>query len=97
MDDLVGLKENVLLGHLIPAGTGFRPYNSLRVKHLAEPPPEEAPDESEMLAEAAEIAEALGAKPDEPLTTLSVEMGDMLIGGGGPASSKSASSETMSG
>ncbi|MCA9299593.1 MAG: DNA-directed RNA polymerase subunit beta', partial [Phycisphaerales bacterium] len=25
-DELIGLKENVLLGHLIPAGTGFRPY-----------------------------------------------------------------------
>jgi len=95
IDDLVGLKENVLLGHLIPAGTGFRPYNSLRVKHLAEPPPEEAPDEDEMLAEAAEIAESLGAAKDEPLTTLSVEMGDMLIGGGG--ANKPASSETMSG
>jgi len=25
-DDLVGLKENVILGHLIPAGTGFRTH-----------------------------------------------------------------------
>jgi DNA-directed RNA polymerase subunit beta' len=25
VDELAGLKENVLLGHLIPAGTGFRP------------------------------------------------------------------------
>jgi DNA-directed RNA polymerase subunit beta' len=24
VDPLVGLKENVLLGHLVPAGTGFR-------------------------------------------------------------------------
>jgi DNA-directed RNA polymerase subunit beta' len=95
VDDLVGLKENVLLGHLIPAGTGFRPYASLRVRHLAEPPAEEAPDESEMLAEAAEIAEALGAKPDEPLTTISVEMGDMLIGGGNNAGAKAG--EGMSG
>jgi DNA-directed RNA polymerase subunit beta' len=36
-DTLVGLKENVLLGHLIPAGTGFRRYQDIRVKLLAEP------------------------------------------------------------
>ena len=41
VDTLVGLKENVILGHLIPAGTAFNPYLNLRIKHLAEPPPEE--------------------------------------------------------
>jgi hypothetical protein len=35
---LVGLKENVILGHLIPAGTAFNPHLNLRIKHLAEPP-----------------------------------------------------------
>ncbi len=38
MDTLVGLKENVILGHLIPAGTAFGPYMNLRPKHLAPPP-----------------------------------------------------------
>ncbi len=33
-DHLIGLKENVLLGHLIPAGTGFRGYQDIRVKPL---------------------------------------------------------------
>jgi DNA-directed RNA polymerase subunit beta' len=42
-DDLVGLKENVLLGHLIPVGTGFKPYTNLTVVKLAEPPAQEAP------------------------------------------------------
>ena len=28
-DDLVGLKENVILGHLVPAGTGYKSYYSL--------------------------------------------------------------------
>jgi len=43
VDTLVGLKENVILGHLIPAGTAFNPHLNLRLKHLAEPPapPEE--------------------------------------------------------
>jgi len=37
-DRLRGLKENVIMGHLIPAGTAFKPYLSMTVKHLAEPP-----------------------------------------------------------
>ena len=37
-DDLHGLKENIILGHLIPAGTAFKPYLDMKIKHLAEPP-----------------------------------------------------------
>src|SRR5690606_15222254 len=32
VDKLVGLKENVILGHLIPAGTGFRTYQEAEVR-----------------------------------------------------------------
>jgi DNA-directed RNA polymerase subunit beta' len=32
VDHLVGLKENVILGHLIPAGTGFKTYVRTRVR-----------------------------------------------------------------
>jgi DNA-directed RNA polymerase subunit beta' len=38
-DNLRGLKENVILGHLIPAGSGFRRYQQLRVKQIGEPIP----------------------------------------------------------
>jgi DNA-directed RNA polymerase subunit beta' len=38
VDNLVGLKENVILGHLIPAGTAFNPHLNLKIKHLAQPP-----------------------------------------------------------
>jgi len=31
MDELMGLKENVIVGHLIPAGTGLREYENLIV------------------------------------------------------------------
>jgi len=31
-DHLVGLKENVILGHLIPAGTGFRNIHDAEVR-----------------------------------------------------------------
>jgi len=30
-DSLLGLKENVIVGHLIPAGTGFRDFQSMIV------------------------------------------------------------------
>jgi DNA-directed RNA polymerase subunit beta' len=40
VDTLVGLKENVILGHLIPAGTAFNPHLNLKIKHLAAPLPE---------------------------------------------------------
>ena len=29
-DDLIGLKENIIIGHLIPAGTGIREYRNIR-------------------------------------------------------------------
>jgi DNA-directed RNA polymerase subunit beta' len=77
VDQLIGLKENVILGHLIPAGTAFKPHLNLQLKHLGEPVPvkEEAPmevdssvlDEVEAQAaaeEAAPMAEAL--QMDEP-------------------------------
>ncbi len=37
IDHLVGLKENVILGHLIPAGTGFRMFqeSEVRLRHDA--------------------------------------------------------------
>jgi DNA-directed RNA polymerase subunit beta' len=35
-DSLMGLKENVILGHLIPAGTGFTEYHRTVIKHQFE-------------------------------------------------------------
>jgi DNA-directed RNA polymerase subunit beta' len=69
VDRLRGLKENVILGHLIPAGTAFKPYLEMRVKHLVEAPlPKELREieieearEAEAKADQA-IKEALGIK-----------------------------------
>jgi DNA-directed RNA polymerase subunit beta' len=44
VDTLVGLKENVILGHLIPAGTAFQPHLNLKIRHLAAPPAIEEPE-----------------------------------------------------
>jgi DNA-directed RNA polymerase subunit beta' len=66
-DDLIGLKENVLLGHLIPAGTGFRPYQAMRPVVLGEPVSDDGEAEARMLSEAAARAEQLGARRNEAL------------------------------
>ena len=55
MDELRGLKENVILGHLIPAGTSFKPYLDMRIKK--EVPELLAPREEEMTS--AEIEQAV--------------------------------------
>jgi DNA-directed RNA polymerase subunit beta' len=36
-DDLVGLKENVIIGRLIPAGTGFPDYRNVAVELTRQP------------------------------------------------------------
>ena len=38
VDKLRGLKENVILGHLIPAGTSFKPYLEMKLKRQVELP-----------------------------------------------------------
>ena len=37
-DPLLGLKENVILGNMVPTGTGFRQLQRTRVKHNVEAP-----------------------------------------------------------
>ncbi|MBX7157754.1 MAG: DNA-directed RNA polymerase subunit beta' [Verrucomicrobiae bacterium] len=37
VDRLRGFKENVIMGHLIPAGTGYTGYNRVRLVELSEP------------------------------------------------------------
>jgi DNA-directed RNA polymerase subunit beta' len=70
VDELHGLKENVILGHLIPAGTAFKPYLNIKVKHLVEAPMPKEFEEAKEIKEAkdaeakadAAVREALGIK-----------------------------------
>ena len=68
-DGLEGLKENVLLGHLIPVGTGFSEYQNLRVAKLAEPPTSEELSQEQEFEAAAALAEAAGAERAAEITT----------------------------
>ncbi len=67
VDTLVGLKENVILGHLIPAGTAFNPHLNLKIKHLAEPPalPEPEPVARAPREEATEVEVPAPPSPRE--------------------------------
>ena len=51
-DRLVGLKENVIIGKLIPAATGLRHYRTIEIEPV-EPPqrPDEPLDDAELAAE----------------------------------------------
>ncbi len=61
-DTLVGLKENVILGHLIPAGTAFKPYLDMTISHNGEPVEE---PEAELPIPAAEPAQVHLSADDE--------------------------------
>ena len=41
VDKLRGFKENVIMGHLIPGGTGFHLHHNIKLVQLGEPIPEE--------------------------------------------------------
>lgn len=43
-DDLLGLKENIIIGHLIPAGTGLYRYHDVQVDSETLPEPEPMPE-----------------------------------------------------
>jgi DNA-directed RNA polymerase subunit beta' len=56
VDYLHGFKENVIMGHIIPAGTGFDMHRRVQLKHLVEAedqpepePPAEPPAENPLL------------------------------------------------
>jgi DNA-directed RNA polymerase subunit beta' len=51
VDYLRGFKENVIMGHIIPAGTGFDNHRKVRVKPLVEVEETEEPVPSEAAAE----------------------------------------------
>jgi DNA-directed RNA polymerase subunit beta' len=73
-DSLLGLKENVIIGKLIPAGTGMARYRNVAVKIKPEAIPEY------WLARQREIAEAIEG---EPVLTGSItrEEAEQMLGG----------------
>jgi DNA-directed RNA polymerase subunit beta' len=89
VDELQGLKENVILGHLIPAGTGFHRQQALRVKKLGSPAPllAEVPTVDVTAATLAEVREQAQEAPAQtapvatltPTQALSIEAGRLPL------------------
>jgi hypothetical protein len=77
-DPLLGLKENVIIGKLIPAGTGMARYRNIAVRIKPEAIPEY------WLLRQREIAEIAAAESGEPmpLGTLTREEAEQMLGGG---------------
>ena len=46
-DDLIGLKENVIIGKLIPAGTGMKRYQDVKIEVIGEEKTQEQPESQE--------------------------------------------------
>ncbi len=63
-DTLLGLKENVIVGRLIPAGTGFQEYRDTFVLS-----PQEEPETEELVGESVAISEPEAASPETPTQT----------------------------
>jgi DNA-directed RNA polymerase subunit beta' len=80
-DRLLGLKENVIIGKLIPAATGLKHYRSIQVEPVepAAPPAEEllseeALEEMDLAGEGAGQSEGFGASFAEELEEISSEI-----------------------
>jgi DNA-directed RNA polymerase subunit beta' len=84
VDHLVGLKENVILGHLIPAGTGFRQFQDSEVRYRPEALQAIQAEKSMALEKAfpllSQEAEAGNGESSQPAKTPSSL--ESLLGGG---------------
>ncbi len=70
VDNLVGLKENVILGHLIPAGTGFKIHQDAEVRIRPEALQEQREEKERILKARRELLDELSgestpAHPDD--------------------------------
>jgi DNA-directed RNA polymerase subunit beta' len=74
-DQLLGLKENVIIGKLIPAGTGMARYRNVQVRIKPEAIPEY------WLARQRELAAAAG-EAEPSLAGLTREEAEQMLGGG---------------
>ncbi len=96
-DFLVGLKENVILGHMVPTGTGFRDHHRTRVKKnidFGEIGKGVGVDPSAMDAQMeALISGDLGGGGDEPAMALAATGTESATEGGEPSGLTSPESD----
>ncbi|MBL8830073.1 MAG: DNA-directed RNA polymerase subunit beta', partial [Planctomycetaceae bacterium] len=84
-DRLVGLKENVILGHLIPAGTGFKTYQDSEVRIRPQALADLAAEKSNVLARDFPLLDGgdrkATAQPAAPKPSGAVPSLDDMLGG----------------
>jgi DNA-directed RNA polymerase subunit beta' len=89
VDHLVGLKENVILGHLIPAGTGFRNFQESEVRYRPEALQAMAEQKDKVLETAFPLLAGSEAPAEQPPASPSPSSSkpapslESLLGGGG--------------
>jgi DNA-directed RNA polymerase subunit beta' len=84
IDNLVGLKENVILGHLIPAGTGFNTFQSAEVRVRPEALESLRLDRENLLARQFPLLEAAGAEETAETAVAHEVAGDVATIDGEP-------------
>ena len=84
IDNLVGLKENVILGHLIPAGTGFNTFQSAEVRVRPEALESLRLDRENLLARQFPLLEAAAPGEGSETTVAGESAGDVATINGGP-------------
>ncbi|MGC4002644.1 MAG: hypothetical protein QM811_05670 [Pirellulales bacterium] len=85
VDNLVGLKENVILGHLIPAGTGFKSFQQSEVRIRPQALEALAAEKNDVLGRAFPLLDAApdnDAKSDGQPKPAGGSALDNLLGGG---------------
>ncbi|MEX0866633.1 MAG: DNA-directed RNA polymerase subunit beta', partial [Pirellulales bacterium] len=96
VDRLVGLKENVILGHLVPAGTGFRTFQEAEVRIRPEALEALSAEKDRVLARSFPLLDSAGdgedgagtderPKPAQPASSL-----EALLGGKGAGDAEEA-------
>jgi DNA-directed RNA polymerase subunit beta' len=89
VDNLVGLKENVILGHLVPAGTGFHTYQEAEVRIRPQALQELAAEKDRVLTKSFPLLEGAGDEGDGKVAEASRKATqtpgslDALLGGDG--------------
>jgi DNA-directed RNA polymerase subunit beta' len=94
-DRLVGLKENVIMGHMIPAGTGYRSYFDKGVRHLGEPPMPKKPELETVLIGDPPKSDAVSEKLGEDSSAVD-PLREFLMGNSSEAGNTSIAPETHS-
>ena len=83
----MGLKENVILGHLIPAGTGFRTFQESEVRYRPEALQAMAAEKERALEKSFPLLQtAEGTAPAQPAERAAGDgenLFDKLLSGGG--------------